>query len=121
MPPLRTVEDENSHESVERKSSSNVADQKTLKVRIKLGSSDNLSIQKKAAIYSGLGLDASPSSSLDGSPSESEGMSCGPTMMDLESPTKILQVIDPALWVCLVLWNCTCFYFAFLGNKEYEI
>ncbi|XVE77660.1 hypothetical protein DITRI_Ditri13aG0080300 [Diplodiscus trichospermus] len=68
----------------------NLPEQKTLKVRIKVGS-DNVSTQKNAAIYSGLGLDVSPSSSLDESPSESEGMyreTQGPLF---DSPTSILQ------------------------------
>jgi hypothetical protein len=62
-----------------------------LKVRIKVGS-DNLSTQKNAAIYSGLGLDVSPSSSLDDSPSESDEMSHEPQDACLESPAHILQV-----------------------------
>lgn len=79
------------HESINRK---NLPDQKTLKVRIKVGS-DNLSTQKNAAIYSGLGLDVSPSSSLDGSPSESEGMDCEPQDAPFESPTNIIRVNYP--------------------------
>lgn len=118
MPSLRTVEDENSHESVNRKSSSSIHDQKMLKVRIKLGSSDNLSVQKKAAIYSGLGLDASPSSSLDENPSESEGMSCGPIVIGLESPTRIIQVNDITLWVCLVCRTVLVFILLFLETKS---
>lgn len=66
-------------------------DQKTLKVRIKVGS-DNLLTQKNAAIYSGLGLDVSPSSSLDDSPSESEGNDHEPQEVLFESPTHILMV-----------------------------
>jgi hypothetical protein len=69
----------------------NLSDHKTLKVRIKVGS-DNLSTQKNAAIYSGLGLDVSPSSSLNDSPSESEGMSREPQDIPFESPSSILQV-----------------------------
>ncbi|XP_022758045.1 uncharacterized protein LOC111305109 isoform X2 [Durio zibethinus] len=68
----------------------NLPDQKTLKVRIKVGS-DNLSTQKNAAIYSGLGLDVSPSSSLDESPSESEGMYRG--TQEPFSPTSILRIM----------------------------
>ncbi|XP_044492146.1 cysteine-tryptophan domain-containing zinc finger protein 7-like isoform X2 [Mangifera indica] len=67
-------------------------DQKTLKVRIKVGS-DNLLTQKNAAIYSGLGLDVSPSSSLDDSPSESEGNDHEPQEVLFESPTHILMVM----------------------------
>ncbi|GMI98800.1 hypothetical protein like AT3G62900 [Hibiscus trionum] len=65
-------------------------DQKILKVRIKVGS-DNLSTQKNAAIYSGLGLDVSPSSSLDESPSGSEGMYRETREPLFESPISILQ------------------------------
>ncbi|TYG44934.1 hypothetical protein ES288_D11G134500v1 [Gossypium darwinii] len=68
----------------------NLPDLKTLKVRIKVGS-DNLT-QKSAAIYSGLGLDISPSSSLEESPSESEGMYRQiQDQIIFESPTGILQ------------------------------
>ncbi|KAK9280814.1 hypothetical protein L1049_003703 [Liquidambar formosana] len=70
----------------------NPPDQKTLKVRIKVGS-DNLSTQKNAAIYSGLGLDVSPSSSLDDSPTESEGLSREPQDAPDESPTSILRIM----------------------------
>lgn len=76
------------HESVNKR---NLADQKTLKVRIKVGS-DNLSTQKNAEIYSGLGLDVSPSSSLDDSPSESEGLDHEPQDAPCESPTNIIRV-----------------------------
>eukprot|EP00257_Ricinus_communis_P005916 XP_002520661.2 uncharacterized protein LOC8287159 [Ricinus communis] len=78
-------------ESVNRKST-NFPDQKLLKVRIKVGS-DNLSTQKNAAIYSGLGLDVSPSSSLDDSPSGSEGMSHGRQDSPFESPAHILEIM----------------------------
>lgn len=84
MPPLQAVEYTDSK-------SANLSDQKTLKVRIKVGA-DNLSTQKRAAIYSGLGLDVSPTSSLEDSPSESEGMSHGPHDTSFESPTSILRV-----------------------------
>ncbi|KAK3041470.1 hypothetical protein RJ639_000447 [Escallonia herrerae] len=70
----------------------NPSDQKSLKVRIKVGS-DNLSTQKNAEIYSGLGLDVSPSSSLDGSPTDSEGLSREPQGAPDESPTSILQLM----------------------------
>ncbi|PON96624.1 Spastin [Trema orientale] len=72
------------------KKPTSASDQKTLKVRIKVGS-DNLSTRKNAAIYSGLGLDDSPSSSLDDSPSESEGISH--ERPPFESPTSILQIM----------------------------
>ncbi|OIV95409.1 hypothetical protein TanjilG_06278 [Lupinus angustifolius] len=67
-------------------------DQKTMKVRIKIGL-NNLPTWKNAAIYNGLGLDVSPSSSLDESPSESEGISCRPQGAPFESPTSILQIM----------------------------
>lgn len=70
----------------------NLPDQKTLKVRIKMGS-DNLSTQKNAAIYSGLGLDVSPSSSFENSPIESEGLSHEPRDSPDESPTTILRTM----------------------------
>ncbi|KAL0419994.1 UNVERIFIED_CONTAM: hypothetical protein Sradi_1412900 [Sesamum radiatum] len=68
----------------------NPSDQRTLKVRIKVGS-ENLPTQKNAEIYSGLGLVVSPSSSLDDSPAASGGQ-CG-KLLDVpeESPTSILQ------------------------------
>ncbi|KAF5944446.1 hypothetical protein HYC85_018523 [Camellia sinensis] len=66
------------------------SDQKTLKVQIKVGS-DNLLTQKNAKIYTGLGLDISPSSSLNESPTDSEGFSHEPLDAPEESPTSILQ------------------------------
>ncbi|KAL0435847.1 UNVERIFIED_CONTAM: hypothetical protein Sradi_0292600 [Sesamum radiatum] len=67
------------------KKSVNPSDQRTLKVRIKVGS-ENLPTQKNAEIYSGLGLVVSPSSSLDDSPAASGGQ-CG-KLLDVpeESP-----------------------------------
>ncbi|BAT78537.1 hypothetical protein VIGAN_02122600, partial [Vigna angularis var. angularis] len=50
------------------------------------------STRKNDVIYSEIGLDVSPSSSLDDSPSESEGISCDPHEAPFESPTIILQV-----------------------------
>ncbi|KAK7284681.1 hypothetical protein RJT34_19431 [Clitoria ternatea] len=79
------------HEALNRKATG-TSDQKTLRFRIKMGP-ENLSTRKNAAIYSGLGLDVSPSSSLDDSPSESEGISRGPQDAPFESPTIILQII----------------------------
>ncbi|KAL2535317.1 CW-type Zinc Finger [Forsythia ovata] len=74
------------------KSSANPSDKRTLKVRIKVGS-ENLSTQKNAQIYSGLGLDISPSPSFDDSPTTSEGL-CG-NLQDVpdKSPTNILQMM----------------------------
>ncbi|XP_038876723.1 cysteine-tryptophan domain-containing zinc finger protein 7-like isoform X2 [Benincasa hispida] len=68
------------------------SDQISLKVRIKMGS-DNLSTRKNDDIYCGLGLDVSQSSSLDDSPSESEGISRELQDGPFESPTSILQMM----------------------------
>lgn len=68
--------------------------QNSLKLRIKMGS-DSLSTEKNAAaIYSGLGLDVSPSLSLDNnSLSGSEEMNGEPQgYTPLDSPTSILNV-----------------------------
>ena len=73
----------------------NASDPKSLKLRIKVGP-QNLSTQKNAEIYSGLGLDVSPSSSLDGSPIDSEGVSRDLQVSPDESPTSILQVNLPS-------------------------
>ncbi|XP_010413222.1 PREDICTED: uncharacterized protein LOC104699594 [Camelina sativa] len=69
--------------------------QNSLKLRIKMVS-DGLSTEKNAAaIYSGLGLDVSPSLSLDNkSLSGSEGMNGEPQgFSPMESPTSILNVM----------------------------
>ncbi|XP_059435060.1 cysteine-tryptophan domain-containing zinc finger protein 7-like isoform X2 [Corylus avellana] len=71
--------------------SGNLTDQRTLKVRIKVGC-DNLA-RKNAAIYSGLGLDDSPNSSLGNSPAESGGMSPISGEMTDMSPTGIIQAM----------------------------
>ncbi|KAK7259406.1 hypothetical protein RIF29_25013 [Crotalaria pallida] len=81
----------NSKSKPQNMKATSLSDQKTLKVRIKMG--DNLPTRKNAAIYSGLGLDVSPSSSPDDSPSESEGISRGPQGAPFESPTSILQIM----------------------------
>lgn len=72
-------------------SSFNGSDQKTLKVRIKVGSNNGLT-RKNAAIYSGLGLDISSSSSMEESPDGLEGFSPEFSNMPYESPRTILQV-----------------------------
>ncbi|OVA15012.1 zinc finger protein [Macleaya cordata] len=77
------------HEPVNR--SINSTDHKTLKVRIKVGP-DSMA-QKNAAIYSGLGLDISPSSSPEDSPIESGGLSPESQNTPEKSPTSILQVM----------------------------
>ncbi|KAM7276122.1 hypothetical protein ACFE04_017988 [Oxalis oulophora] len=77
------------NEPGKKKACNNISDQKTLKFRIKVGT-DNLSTQKNAAIYSGLGLDVSPSSSMEGSPSESDGIARN---RQFESPFNIVQIM----------------------------
>ncbi|CAK9175951.1 unnamed protein product [Ilex paraguariensis] len=72
--------------------SANPSDQKTLKFRIKM-CSDNFPTRKNAEIYSGLGLDISPSSSLDGSPIDTEGLAHEPRNDPDESPSTILQIM----------------------------
>ncbi|KAF5731467.1 hypothetical protein HS088_TW18G00145 [Tripterygium wilfordii] len=79
------------HESANRKSP-NFPDKKTLRFRVIMGS-DKLSTGKNTEIYSGLGLDGSPSSSLGESPSESEGMSHEHLEAPFESPTSIIQIM----------------------------
>ncbi|KAF6171666.1 hypothetical protein GIB67_042181, partial [Kingdonia uniflora] len=66
-------------------------DQKTLKVRIKVGS-ENMA-QTNAEIYSGLGLDFSPSSSMENSPIGSGGLSPKSRDFPEESPTSILHIM----------------------------
>ncbi|KAM7495899.1 hypothetical protein LguiA_020313 [Lonicera macranthoides] len=77
----------------------NPLDQKNLKVQIQMSSNNPLT-RKNAEIYSGLGLDVSPSSSLDGSPTDSDGLSHEPLDAPYESPTSILQIMAslPAHW-----------------------
>ncbi|XP_019440848.1 PREDICTED: uncharacterized protein LOC109345981 isoform X1 [Lupinus angustifolius] len=91
---MGTTSDEafNSKSKPQKIKATTVSDQKTLKVRIKMGP-DNLPTRKNASIYSGLGLDVSPSSSPDESPSESEGISCGPQGAPFESPISILETM----------------------------
>ncbi|XP_021772926.1 uncharacterized protein LOC110736894 isoform X2 [Chenopodium quinoa] len=64
----------------------------SLKFRVKMAS-ETLSSLDKSAIYSGLGLDMSPSSSPEGSPSENDRISTGLQEMNLESPSFILQIM----------------------------
>ncbi|XP_020232563.1 uncharacterized protein LOC109812911 isoform X2 [Cajanus cajan] len=66
-------------------------DQRTLKFRFKMKSS--ILAQKNAEIYSGLGLDNSPSSSMGSSPVESEGMPPVSQENAEDSPTQIIQVM----------------------------
>jgi hypothetical protein len=67
-------------------------DQKTLKVRIKVGN-ENALRRNNAEIYSGLGLDISPSSSLEASSGGSAGPSAESRGIPGESPQSILEVI----------------------------
>ncbi|CAL0301599.1 unnamed protein product [Lupinus luteus] len=76
-----------------RKKPRNSTDQRTLKFRIKVKSS--IFAQKNAAIYSGLGLDNSPSSSMGNSPVGSEGMPPVSKENANNSPTEIIKVEDP--------------------------
>ncbi|KAK1420485.1 hypothetical protein QVD17_22122 [Tagetes erecta] len=71
----------------------NTCDQKSLKVLIRVGSG-NLSTRKNAEIYSGLGLDVSPSSSFEASPINSDDLCHVPndTLCE-ESPTSILEMM----------------------------
>lgn len=87
-----TQAEDSSSKGEKLKKPRNASDPKTLKVRIKVGT-QNLSTRKNAEIYSGLGLDVSPSSSLDGSPIDSEGVSRDLQVSPDESPTSILQIM----------------------------
>ncbi|XP_073066149.1 cysteine-tryptophan domain-containing zinc finger protein 3-like isoform X1 [Primulina eburnea] len=90
--PSRHVDESGSKYGVIKKSV-NPSDQKTLKVRIKVGS-DNLSTQKNTEIYSGLGLMVSPSSSLDDSQEATvQKLSANHLDVPEKSPTSILQIM----------------------------
>ncbi|XP_068658730.1 cysteine-tryptophan domain-containing zinc finger protein 7 [Aristolochia californica] len=82
------------HEAVNKPAHGN--DQKTLKVRIKVGN-DNSLARKNAEIYSGLGLDISPSSSLEDSPDSSEELSTDVRVELDESPRTIIQIMTSPL------------------------
>ncbi|TKY54131.1 MORC family CW-type zinc finger protein 4 [Spatholobus suberectus] len=71
--------------------SENLTDQRTLKFRIKVKS--DILAKKNAEIYSGLGLDDSPSSSMENSQEESEDMPHASQETPEESPTGIVQVM----------------------------
>jgi hypothetical protein len=84
----------------------NSTDQRTLKFRLKMNS--NFLAQKTAEIYSGLGLDDSPSSSMEHSPVESEGTPPPPpppvSKANAEdSEIGIIQVEDLFYLYCIVL------------------
>ncbi|MCL7039869.1 hypothetical protein MKW94_007361 [Papaver nudicaule] len=68
---------------------SNPTDQKSLKVRLKVGPPDSMT----QTIYSDFGLDISPSSSPEDSPIESGGFSPESQSTPEKSPTSILQVM----------------------------
>ncbi|KAK9288449.1 hypothetical protein L1049_016906 [Liquidambar formosana] len=72
--------------------SANLTGQRKLKFRIKVGS-DN-TVRKNTAIYSGLGLDNSLSSSPGSSPEKSGGMPSEYRENREESPTSILQIMS---------------------------
>lgn len=78
------------HDMINRISKSN--DQKILKVRIKV-CPDNVLPRTNTAIYSDMGLDFSPSSSLEDSPSASGGFSLETRDSNGESPMSVLKVI----------------------------
>ncbi|KAE9591088.1 putative transcription factor & chromatin remodeling CW-Zn family [Lupinus albus] len=73
------------------KKSRNSTDQRTLKFRFKVKS--NIFSQKNEAIYSGLGLDSSPSISMGNSPLEGEGMPHVSEENANDSPTEVIQVM----------------------------
>ncbi|KAI3819248.1 hypothetical protein L1987_13073 [Smallanthus sonchifolius] len=74
--------------SAPRKSKSN----SKLKQKVKAGS-DNMLTKRNAEIYSGLGLDVSPSSSLEASPVNSDWFFHGTQDGPDESPTSILEMM----------------------------
>lgn len=100
-----------------RTKTGNSAEQRTLKFRIKMNS--NILVKKNAEIYSGLGLDDSPSSSMGNSPAESEGNLPVSQQKAEDSPTSIIQVSDLFLFIhCsiqLESLNCLLFYFNDIG------
>jgi hypothetical protein len=67
------------------------SDKKSLKFRIKVGL-DNILTEKKASIYSNLGLDMSPSSVSEGNPAEWEGVSPDSLGKQGEYPSCIIKV-----------------------------
>ncbi|XP_038995114.1 cysteine-tryptophan domain-containing zinc finger protein 7-like [Hibiscus syriacus] len=78
-----------------------LTDRRTLKVRIKVGS--DTKVQKNSAIYSGLGLDDSPTLSWGNSPDETgETVTASPGNTN-ESSNKILQVMTSYHVPCGVL------------------
>lgn len=95
MPELRTSSvarkpDATLSSSHTENKSANFSDQKNLMVRIKVGS-DNLLTPKNSELCNGIGLDVSPTSSLDVSPRDIK-LSHEPLGYPDESPTSILEV-----------------------------
>ncbi|KAJ8491510.1 hypothetical protein OPV22_013231 [Ensete ventricosum] len=85
------VQESNSqHTSLDKPS--NITDQKSLKVRIKVGS-DNTLARNNATIYSTLGLDMSSPSSYEDSPHGSRGISSEFQDLPDESPKTIFQAM----------------------------
>ncbi|KAK8960083.1 hypothetical protein KSP40_PGU010802 [Platanthera guangdongensis] len=78
------------HESTRK--TLDIRDPKPLKVRIKVGPG-NVLIRNKPEIYSDLGLDISPSPSLEDSPDGSRELSPESPCAFVESPSTILQVM----------------------------
>ncbi|KAI3873276.1 hypothetical protein MKX03_016984 [Papaver bracteatum] len=70
----------------------NPNEKKTLKVRIKVGPG-SMPARTNAEIYSGLGLDISPSSSFDDSATESGGLSLESHDAPDESPTSMIRIM----------------------------
>ncbi|KNA12347.1 hypothetical protein SOVF_126770 isoform B [Spinacia oleracea] len=85
---------ENASNTQKKKLMKNHSENNCLKFRVKMASEAKpvLSMDK-SAIYSGLGLDMSPSSSPEGSPSENDGISTGLQEMNLESPSFIVKIM----------------------------
>lgn len=95
-------------------------DQTSLKLRIKVGS-DNLSARKNAEIYSGLGLDVSPSSSFEASPVNSDDLCHVPNDVPCEeSPTSILEV-GKCFYVFIYLFYSSNDEIDFVGRSEYRV
>ncbi|KAL1197859.1 Cysteine-tryptophan domain-containing zinc finger protein 7 [Cardamine amara subsp. amara] len=102
--PKKTMKSKKPNSSSRRESATKqpgvFSKQNSLKLRIKMVP-DNLSTEKNAAaIYSGLGLDVSPSLSLDNnSLSGSEGMNGEPQgYSPMESPSNIINVMTSLPW-----------------------
>lgn len=96
----------------------NSCDQKSLKVRIRVGS-DNLSTRKNAEIYSGLGLDVSPSSSLEASPVDSDDFChVSNDSPHEESPTSILEMMTSFPVLGGILLSPLPYELLYLSEKE---